>query len=196
LSAANDPNNPRDHEGPDDDDRAQEQEAALAALTHDLQVLPTVSDPLMYGQTIEHIKNMLFITGRHIGDLKELAERIKKMYADAQRGSKATLNDADKKALAERCAGDETLRSIEASVRELSELWAKWDARRSRLNREFEFAKSDYQAQRAMDAAEVSARYYRDAAAAASVEGSRVLDELRSKLRDAADHLVARLRSL
>ncbi len=134
-------------EEPSADDRAQEMEASISALEHDLQTLPTVTDVHEFGSTIEFIKNMLVAATSYIGILKEQITIIRDSYARSVRGDKSTLNDKDKQEVARLCAEDESLRQLEERVRALTERWTRWDARRSRLNREYEIARAEYESE-------------------------------------------------
>jgi predicted nuclease with TOPRIM domain len=162
----------------------EQQEAALAALLHDLQTLPEVKTVHDYGATIEFIKNMLATISQHLGSLKETVAALKDFHTKEVRGEKATLNDKDKKEVARRCAEDETLQQLERTIAVLSERWTKWDARRSRLNRDFEIAKTEFWKQSQMAILDAQKRH-----------ADEQLEAQRKLYRDSADYFVNKLRN-
>lgn len=155
----------------------EEAEARLYALLHDVQQPPPIpSDVHEFGAVIEFTKNMLTLISDQIGSLKEMAAQIRELYTQNVRGEKATLNDKDKREIARLCAEDATLRDLESNIKQLTAAWATWDARRSRLNRDYEISKIDYA---------------REQARAATADA---LDELSRKLRSAADYFANKVR--
>lgn len=55
------------------------------------------------------------------------------------------------------CAEDPKLRGIEQRVRQFGDAWVRWDARRSRLNRDFEVARIEHEFCRRLAAADYEA---------------------------------------
>jgi hypothetical protein len=111
--------------------------------------LPTIpSDVHQYGTIIESIKLMLHRLSLAIGELKEESALIKAHVSAEVRAGKATASEKDKVEITQRLAADEDLRIAEARAANLSEAWQRWDARRSRLNRDFEIARIDYESDR------------------------------------------------
>jgi hypothetical protein len=118
------------------------------ALGKDVPPVPPMpTAPKDFPAAIE--KNKLFVlevTG-YLADMKEMIADRTANYSRQVRGSKATLNDADKAALADLVATDPFIQDCEQKIREFTPVLSKWEARRARLNSEFEFLVIEYKHQ-------------------------------------------------
>lgn len=184
LSATEENQPQREDEASRQQRLGEEKEAELHALLHDLKTLPSEPDIHSYGSTIEFVKNILAVVTKHIGDLKEVAAAFKDVHTKSVRGDKATLNEKDKQEVARLCAEDQSLQSVEQLIAQLQDGWTRWDARRSRLSRDFEIAKTDYANQRAMALLDAQVRH-----------DDERLNAQRATYREVADYAVNKLRN-
>lgn len=169
---------------PTQDDLRGQYDADEAVLFHDMQtLLPIPTDVHQFGETIEHVKLMLSAISSHTSTLKELSAAYREVHTKAVRGDKATLNDKDKKEIAWLCAEDEALCSVEQRIKMLDFWWTRWDARRSRLHRDFEVASIDYRHRLAMALLDSQTRH---------ADEQRQADQ--QMLRDTADYEATRRR--
>lgn len=112
----------------------------------------TASD---YPIEIEQVKNALALITEHRQALLASADELKALHSDFVRGSKSALNDADRATLRERLAADTYYTTAVAVADGLGGLFSRWDARRSRLNRDWEIVS----AQLRLDVARSAADY-------------------------------------
>lgn len=116
-------------------------------LTEELKTLPPIpADAREFGRTIEEIKNMIALATSQRNSLQELLANLKSDQLADIRADKQFTNDAARQEeLKRRLASSELASDYEARVVELGEGLQRWDARRSRLTRDFEVALIDYE---------------------------------------------------
>lgn len=116
-------------------------------LKETLSRLPEIPESVHdFAGVIENSKRILFLVNRQISDLKETSANIKAVYAAKLRGDRASLNDRDKEELIDVLDADENWSNVEDSIRWYTEAAARWDARVSRLQRDYEISKLEFEA--------------------------------------------------
>ena len=95
-------------------------------------------------------------------NLLEHAERLKAAQADQLRGGKSALSEKDKRDLARILDTGRNLHDRLFTAERLQRLWSLWDARRSRLNRDFEVARIEFEHRRRLSAADYEANRRRN----------------------------------
>lgn len=114
-------------------------------LENQYELPPLPTDVHLYGEQIELVKNTLHELNRKLSQAKELMAVRKESITREANNDSANTNDVKRKtAAAAMLAQDHLYQQTAQNILWLTDLVVVWDARRSRLNRDFEIARIDY----------------------------------------------------
>jgi hypothetical protein len=161
---------------------------SASQILRDNTCVPKMPERLeQFGECVELVKRGIVLMSESRALLSDATDDLKGAHSDEARGGKETLNDAARSRLRDALASDEVYQRSLTVDSQLRLLVGKWDARRSRLARDFETMKlREEQHYRRED--------WQAAATTLALElGAELGRELGAKMKEAASALAAEL---